>query len=103
MQIIKKLSSFIEEEIADARKYAKCALAHKDDDPALAQVFNALSLDEMKHMGMLHDAVTRLISQMEDEDDDPRTEGMKIAYEFLHEKAIEEAAEVKVMQNMFRE
>ena len=102
MQIIKKLSCFIDEEIADARKYAKCALAYKDDDPSLAQVFNALSIDEMKHMGMLHDAVAKIIAQIQDEDD-PRTEGMKLAYEILHDKAIEDAAEVKVMQAMFRE
>ena len=102
MRIIKKLSCLIDEEIADARKYAKLALEWKDEDPALAQTFNALSLDEMKHMGMLHDSVTKLISQVQD-NGDPRTEGMKIAYEVLHEKAIDEAAEVKVMQQMFRE
>ena len=102
MRIIKKLSCLIDEEIGDARKYAKLALEWKDEDAGLAQLFNMLSLDEMKHMGMLHDAVTKIIAQVQD-DDDPRTEGMKIAYEVLHDKAIEEAAEVRVMQQMFKE
>ena len=102
MRIIKKLSCFIDEEIADARKYAKLALEYKESDPALAQMFNALSLDEMKHMGMLHDSVTKIISQVQDEGD-PKIEGMRFAYELLHEKAIDDAAEVKVIQQMFRE
>lgn len=102
MRIIKKLSCLIDEEIGDARKYAKLALEWKDEDAGLAQMFNLLSQDEMKHMGMLHDAVTKIIAQVQD-DDDPRVEGMKIAYEVLHDKAIDDAAEVKVMQQMFRE
>ena len=102
MQIIKKLSCLIDEEIADARKYAKLALEWKEEDASLAQTFNMLSQDEMKHMGMLHDAVTKIIGQIED-DEDPRTEGMKLAYQILHEKAIDDATEVKVMQQMFRE
>ena len=102
MRIIKKLSCLIDEEIGDARKYAKLALEWKDEDAGLAQMFNLLSQDEMKHMGMLHDAVTKIIAQVQD-DGDPRVEGMRIAYEVLHDKAIDDAAEVKVMQQMFRE
>ena len=102
MKIIKKLSCFIDEEIGDAEKYARLALEYKDEDPALAQTFYTLSIDEMKHMTMLHESVVKLISQVQEEDD-PRIEGMRMAYEVLHEKAIDDATKVRVMQNMFRE
>lgn len=42
MQIIKKLSGMIKEEIQDAEKYARCALNHKESDKVLAQQIMAL-------------------------------------------------------------
>ena len=61
MMIIKKLSEMIGEEISDADKYISCALKHKDENPQLAETFFRLSLEEMQHMSLLHDQVTRII------------------------------------------
>lgn len=102
MQIIKKISCMIDEEICDAEKYIKCALEYKDSASTIAEMFYSLSLDEIKHMDMLHKAVTRIISDVK-ESDDTRTEGMKIAYELLHEMAIDRVKEVRMLQSMFRE
>ena len=102
MQLIKKLSKMIEEELNDAEKYARCALNYKDDRPAIAEMFYSLSLEEMKHMQQLHNSVTKLI-------EDTKTSeriipaGMVEMYEYVHEQEIEHASEVRVLQTMFRE
>lgn len=102
MRIIKKLTELIEEELCDAEKYARLALEKKESYPEIAEIFNSLSAEELKHMNILHGAVAKLIST-HSADGDPRTEGMKLAHEILHERAIEKEKEVRILQAMFRE
>ena len=102
MKIIKKLSEMIQEEIADAKRYARCALNHKDDYPALADTFYRLSGEEMNHMNLLHEQVVDIIDRYRKEHGDP-PEAMQAVYDYLHEKQIEEAAEVKTLRAMYKE
>ena len=104
MKIIKKLCDLIDEEIHDGKKYAKLALAYKDDDVALAEMFFNLSLEEMKHRQTLHNAVVKAINKIKIEKaDNPKLEGMQTIYDLLHERSINKAKEVQILQNMYRE
>ena len=101
MKIIEKLSDMIEEEICDSETYIKCALKNKTDRPKLADLFYRLSNDEMTHMSLLHDAVVEIIADYRKEQGDP-PEPMMAVYNYLHEKQIDHAAEVKSMQSMYK-
>lgn len=101
MKLIEKLSAMVDEEIEDATKYAKCAVKFKDDRPALAKTFYDLSGEEMRHMTMLHAEVEAVIQKHRQEHGEP-PEGMKSLYNYLHEKQIERAADVRRLQDMYR-
>ena len=101
MEVIKRLSEMILEEVHDAKKYAKCALKYKDEYPDLTHIFDTLSRQEIDHMNMLHSGAVNLIDAYRKKNGDPPPSMMAV-YDYLHEKQIEEAAEVKILQNMLR-
>ena len=102
MQIIEKLSDMISCEIEDAEKYIKCALKYKSQYKGLADTFYTLSTEEMRHMSMLHGEVVKIIEDYRREHGDPPAD-MQAVYDYLHEKQIDEAGEVKALQALFKE
>lgn len=101
MELIEKLLCMIDEELEDAEKYVKCSIKYKDIDGVLAKNFYDLSMEEMQHMNILHEAVVRQITLYKKEHSEPPV-AMQAVYDFLHERHIEKAMEVKACQEMYR-
>lgn len=102
MKIIKELSEHIEEEIEGAEEYIKAAIKYKHEYPSLANTLYEMSLDEMHHMNLIHGEVVKLIEEHRREKGTPPA-AMLAVYDYLHEKQIEEANEVKMYQSQYRD
>ena len=101
MKIIEYYTDKIAEEIKDAKNYAMKALELRDTDPSQAKALYDLSVEEMGHMSRLHGLVVGIIEKYRQEKGDPPAD-MLARYEYLHKKAIEKAARVKTLQEMYK-
>lgn len=101
MKLIKDLTELIEEEVEGAEHYAKLALAHKTDNPVLAKTFYDISTDEMRHVDLLHTEVVKVIEEHRKTKGEPPVSMMAV-YDFLHNKQIEKAKEVKIYQHQYK-
>ena len=101
MKIIEKLSEYIDEEIADAMKYARCAITYKEDNPMMADMFARLAEEEMKHMMTLHNQVVTIIDDYKRKNGEP-PEAMKAVYDILHKRHIDKAAEAKAAISLYK-
>ena len=61
-----------------------------------------LSLEEMRHMALLHEQVVKIIDEYRKANGNPPV-AMQAIYDFLHEKFMRETKEIKIMQNMYVE
>ena len=101
MKIIKCLSEKIEDEMDDAQDYIDLAMRWKQDEPDTADLFYTLSVEEMGHMDKLHKEVADLISEYRNENGDPPKDMMTL-YDYLHEKHIKRATEIRIKQGMYK-
>lgn len=100
MEIIRRISEKIDEELHDAEKYIKCAYKVEEEYPQLADTYYQLSLEEMKHVTMLHDAVVRIINDYKREHEVP--ESMQILYDYMHDRQIKWASKIKAKQEQYK-
>lgn len=102
MKIIKTLTDMIDEELDGAKNYVEHALKYKAEHPDLADVFYEISTQEMRHVNMLHEEVVKIINRHREEHGEPPA-AMKAIYEWEHEKEIDRAKEIKILQTQYRE
>ena len=101
MELIAELADYIEDEIADAKKYARHAIRCQDRKPDLAKLFYNLSTEELGHMDRLHSAVKGLIAQYRDEHGEPPAD-MQAKYDRLHLESMDKASEVYGILGRFK-
>ena len=101
MTIIKCLSEKIEEELHDAEAYIDLAMKYKTEQPETASLFFELSAEEMGHVDKLHKRVSELIEQYREENGEPPA-GMLVLYEYLHNKHIGQATQIRIKQGMYK-
>lgn len=101
MELIKKLAEMIDEELEDAEKYVKCAIKHKESNIELAQTFYTISTEEMQHVDKLHKQVVRIIEMYRKEHGEPPA-AMQAVYDYVHERQIERANKIAMMQTQFK-
>ena len=101
MKIIKEIREMIMVELDGAEHYVEHALRCKDTNAALARVFYEISLQEMNHVNMLHGEVAKIITQHRKEHGEPPA-AMLAVYDYLHEKHIKKASEIKMLQAQYR-
>ena len=101
MKIIKCLADKIDDELQDADAYIELAQKWKQEEPETAELFYELSNEELEHMSRLHDEAARKIEEYRKENGEP-PEGMKMLYDYLHEKHKEKATQIRVKQGMYK-
>ena len=101
MKIIKKIAEYIDDELEGAEDYIECALLKKDEYPQLAKVLYDMSMQEMHHVEMLHAEVVKMIETHRQEKGEPPA-AMLAVWDYAHERHIEEAKEIKLLQAEFR-
>ena len=102
MKILDKISDYIHEEIHDADKYVRAALVYKEEYPEIAETFYVLSVEEVSHVQILHNAAIQIITRYKKENGEPPKDMLAI-YNYVHKKLIDEEKEVKILQNMYKE
>lgn len=101
MKIIKELEELIEDEIHDVKKYAKMAAAVKEDHPSLAQVLYTISTQEDAHQAAIHTEVVKIIEEYKRTKGEPPA-AMMAVYEFMHKRHIENMAEARRYQDVYK-
>ena len=101
MKLIRDLEERIHDEIGDIKWYAKKAAELKAAHPTLAQVLYNISTQEDGHQAAIHNEVVKIIEEHRRHHGEPPA-AMMAVYEYLHKKAIDELAEARMYQDVYK-
>lgn len=101
MKLIKKLEELVEDEIHDVKKYAKMAAEVKAEYPSLAQVLYTISTQEDTHQAAIHTEVVKIIEDYRKKHGEPPATMMAV-YEYVHQKRIDNLAEARRYQDVYK-
>lgn len=100
MKVIKCLSENIEATLDAAECNIKKAVEYKDEYPIASKAFYTQSTILMDSIKGQHDAVVALIDSYRKEKGEPPAPMMAI-YSYMHERQINQAAQIKALQDMY--
>ena len=101
MERIKCIMKDIADEREGAEHYAKKALRYKDFDRELADMYHSMSKQEATHAENLYAQGHRIMCKIKENDPEDYKK-MLWAWEWEHEKTMEELGEARVLQEMYR-
>ena len=101
MKLIKKLEELVDDEIHDVKKYAKMAAELKAEYPSLAQVLYTISTQEDTHQAAIHTEAVKIIEDYRKKHGEPPAPMMAV-YEYLHQKHIDNLAEARRYQDVYK-
>lgn len=101
MKLIRDLEEYIDEEIHDIKKYAKMAAELKAEHPTLAQVLFNISTQEDGHQAAIHNEVVKIIEEHRRVHGEPPA-AMMAVYDYLHKKSIDNLAEARMYQDVYK-
>jgi rubrerythrin len=101
MLMLKDLVENIREELEDVKKYAEASARVKLEDPALANVYADLGMEEMTHAEKLHRAAVELIDKATANGREA-PQAMRAIWDFEHKIMIEEMARAKHLLEISR-
>ena len=101
MKELKEIIGDIGESLENAECYAKEAVKHKEQFPALASTYARIAQDELNHVDMLHRHAVEMIESKERSWAEVPA-SMRDVWEWEHEKQIDEAADVRRLLDMYK-
>lgn len=102
MDRLKLLFSLIDDELADAMKYAEKAMHCKGTNIPMAELFYSLSVEEIKHKNMLHNQLLKEMQSCIDNDPEKEHE-INAIYDVLNERQVEWENSIRTYQSSYRE
>lgn len=101
MKELKEIIGDIGESLENAECYAKEAVKHKEQFPAMASTYARIAQDELNHVDMLHRHAVEMIESKERSGAEVPA-SMRAVWEWEHEKQIDEAADVRRLLDMYK-